>query len=93
MSPFEVMYGKKCHTLLSWSQPEDRLILGLDALQEIEQIIRKIQQNIKTTQDIQKSYSNKNITHREFKIGDHVYLRMKPRKSTLRTGTCTKLAR
>lgn len=30
--------------------------------------------------------------HMEFKIGDHVYLRVKPRKITLRMGTCPKLA-
>lgn len=36
MSPFETLYGWKCHTPLIWSQQEDRLILGLDILQEME---------------------------------------------------------
>ena len=32
MSPFEALYGRKCRTPLSWSQPEDKLMLGPDAL-------------------------------------------------------------
>lgn len=34
MSYFEPFYGRKCHTPLSWSQLEKRLILGPNALQE-----------------------------------------------------------
>ena len=29
--------------------------------------------------------------HKEFKIGDHVYLRLKPRKISLKLGSCSKL--
>ena len=30
--------------------------------------------------------------HREFKVGDHVYLCIKPKKNTLYAGSCAKLA-
>jgi hypothetical protein len=30
-------------------------------------------------------------TPREFKMGDHVYLRIKPRRSSLKMGACAKL--
>ena len=33
MSLFEALYGRRCRTSFSWSQPEDKLKLGLDALQ------------------------------------------------------------
>ena len=29
--------------------------------------------------------------HKEFKIGDHVYLRVKPRKISLKLGICAKM--
>jgi hypothetical protein len=32
------------------------------------------------------------MTPREFKIGDHVYLRVRPRRISLRMGSCAKLA-
>ena len=49
MSPFEALYGRKCHRPLSWIQPEDKLIHGPVVLQEMERTIKKIQQNVKTT--------------------------------------------
>ena len=30
LSPFEILYGRKCNTPISWSNPVDRLMLGLD---------------------------------------------------------------
>jgi len=42
MSLFEALYSRKCHTPLSWSQPEDILILGPKLLQEMEQTMQKI---------------------------------------------------
>lgn len=68
MCYFEAMYGIKFHTPPSWSQPEYRLILGLDPLHEMEQIVWRIQQNIKTIQYRQKNYQAKKRTQKEFKI-------------------------
>lgn len=31
-------------------------------------------------------------SHKEFKVGDHAYLRVKPRKSSLKLESCDKLA-
>ena len=58
----------------------------------MERIVKQIQRKIKTTQDRQKNYADKTRVHREFKVGDHVYLRIKPKKSTLYAGSCAKLA-
>jgi hypothetical protein len=51
----------------------------------------KIKQNLKTAQDRQKSYVDKNITHRGFKVGDHVFLKVKTNRSSLKLGSCAKL--
>ena len=61
-------------------------------LKEMEQDVIKIRQNLKAAQDRQKSYADKHRVHREFSVGDHVYLRVKPRKSTLNLGSCAKLS-
>lgn len=53
--------------------------------------MQKIKQKIKIAQDRQNNYADETRTHKEFKIGDHVYLRVKPRKYTLRIGTCDKM--
>jgi hypothetical protein len=61
-------------------------------LKEIEEKMLKIKQNLKAAQDMKKIYADKNITHKEFKVGDHVFLKVKGNKSSLKLGNCSKLA-
>jgi hypothetical protein len=56
-----------------------------------DQMIR-IKQNLKVSQDRQKSYADKNRTLKEFKVGDHVFLKEKTNRRSLKLGSCTKLA-
>jgi hypothetical protein len=69
----------------------DRITIGLDMLKEMEQHVIQIKQNMKISQDREKSYANRKRTPREFNTGDHVYLIVRPRKSSLRMGACAKL--
>ena len=52
----------------------------------------KIKQNLKATHDRHKFYADKNMTAREFKVGENVLLKVKPKKISLKLGSCTKLA-
>jgi hypothetical protein len=92
MIPFEARYGRKCNTPVSWDNPVDRIVVGPELLKEMEEQMIKIKQNLKAAQDRQKSYADKNITHREFKVGDHVFLKLKANRSSLKLGSCAKLA-
>jgi hypothetical protein len=47
---------------------------------------------LKIAQDRQKSYANRNRTDEEFKVGEHVYLKVKPHKSSLKLADYAKLA-
>ena len=58
MSPFEILYGCKCNTPISWSSPVDILMLGPDLLKYMELTVKHVQQNLKVSQDRQKSYTN-----------------------------------
>jgi hypothetical protein len=42
MSPFESLYGRQCKTPITWSNPMDRITIGLDKLKEMEQQVIKI---------------------------------------------------
>jgi hypothetical protein len=66
-------------------------VVGLDLLREMEEQMIKIKQNLKTAQDRKKSYVDKGRTHREFKVGDHVFLKVKANRSSLKLGNCSKL--
>jgi hypothetical protein len=52
----------------------------------------KIKKKLKYAQDRKKIYAGKNKTHREFNVGDHVFLKMKNNRSSMKLGSCTKLA-
>jgi hypothetical protein len=77
MSPFEALYGRKCNTPVSWDNPADRAVVGPDLLREMEEKMVKIKNNLKASQDRKKIYANKGRTHKEFKVGDHVFLKVK----------------
>jgi hypothetical protein len=91
MSPFEALYGRKCNTSVSWDNPADRAVVGPELLKEMEKQMLKIKQNLKAAQDKQKSYDDKNRVHREFKVGDHDFLKVKASRSSLKLGNCAKL--
>jgi hypothetical protein len=54
--------------------------------------VLKIKHNLKTDQDRHKGYANKSRIHKEFCIGDHVFLKVKANISSLKLGNCSKLA-
>eukprot|EP00253_Pinus_taeda_P023632 PITA_23632 len=92
MSPFKVLYRRKCRVPTNWNSWDNKLALGPDRLAEMEAIIKKVHRNLKAAQDRQKVYADKKRTHKEFQLGDHVYLKVKPQKSTLQWKGCAKLA-
>eukprot|EP00253_Pinus_taeda_P003899 PITA_03899 len=92
MSPFEVLYGRKCRTPSSWSGPEDRLMLGPKMLKEMEELVKKARSNLKAAQDRQKNFADRKRRFKEYQVGDHVFVRIRARKSSLQWRECAKLA-
>eukprot|EP00253_Pinus_taeda_P015024 PITA_15024 len=68
MSPFEVLYGRKCCMPSNWGGPEDRLSLGLDMLTEMEDMVKKVCANLKTAQDRQKNFANRKRRFKEYLV-------------------------
>ena len=58
----------------------------------MEQEVAKIRQNLKASQDIQKIYADKHRVNREFSVGDHVYLKVREKKSSLKLGSCANMS-
>ena len=48
--------------------------------------------NLKAAQDRHKRYADKHRVNRDFSVGDHVYLRVRAKKSSLNLGSCAKLS-
>jgi hypothetical protein len=92
MIPFEALYDIKCNTPVSWDNPADRVVVGLEFLKEMEEQMLNIKHNLRASQDMQKSYVNKNMIHREFKVGDPIFLKVKANRRSLRLGNSSTLA-
>ena len=58
----------------------------------MELIIKQEQGNLKVVQDRQKSQADLKRTQKEFQVGEHVFIKVRPKKSSLRLGSCAKLA-
>jgi hypothetical protein len=86
MAPFEVLYGRRCHTPFNWIEPGEKVIFGLDLVEEAEATIHRIQYNLKATKSRQETYANKRRQPLEFKVGDLVCLRASPMKGVKRFG-------
>jgi hypothetical protein len=92
MAPFEVLYGHRCRTPLNWIESGEKVIFGPDLVKEAKATVHRIQENLKVAKSRQETYANKRCRPLEFKVGDHVYLRVSPKKGVKRFGVKGKLA-
>jgi transposase InsO family protein len=81
---FEVLYGRKCHTSLMWSEVGDHAIESPNLIKATEEKIAKLRENLRIAQSRQKSYANKRRRTLKFDVGDHVYLKVSPIRGTRR---------
>jgi hypothetical protein len=56
MTPFEVLYGLKCHTPLNWSQVGERKFFGSNLVKEAKEKVEVIKENVRAAQMRQKRY-------------------------------------
>jgi hypothetical protein len=92
MAPFELLYGRQCQTSLSWDRLEDRVLVGPEVIQEMEEHMQSIRQRIKEVQDWQKSYVDVHCIDRSYEIGYRVFLWVKPQKSLIKFGKGAKIS-
>jgi hypothetical protein len=92
MAPFDALYGRRCQTLLNWSEAGERTLFGLDLVKDAEEKVQVIRENLKLAHMRQKSYQDKGTTPRHFEVGDYVYPKVSPTKGVQRFGVKGKLA-
>jgi hypothetical protein len=78
MTPFEMLYGRRCRTLQFWSETRERKVFGHDILQEAEKQVCMVRENLWIAQSRQKSYADHRRRELSFKVGDFVYLKVSP---------------
>jgi hypothetical protein len=92
MSPFEVLYGRKCRTPLLWDGVGERQLFGPDLIKDAEEKVKLIRDRLKIAQSRQKSYADSKRKEVTYEVGDRAYLRVSPLRGIKRFGIKGKLA-
>ncbi|XP_012453483.2 uncharacterized protein LOC105775517 [Gossypium raimondii] len=92
MAHYEVLYGRKCHTSLYWTELGERRVLGLELISEAKDKVRLIRYRLKAVSDKQKSYADLKRRDIEYSMGDFVFLKVSLWKKVLRLGRKGKLS-
>ena len=91
MAPYEALYGRPCRSPICWTESGEATLLGLELVQETTKKM-VIRDRLLAAQSRQKSYADHRRRPLEFQVGDHVFLRVSPRKGVFRFGKKGKLA-
>ncbi|GJU44162.1 hypothetical protein Tco_1201428 [Tanacetum coccineum] len=82
-APFEALYGRKCRSLVCWTEVGEAQILGPELIQETTEKIIQIKQRMQAARDRQKSYTDLKRKPMEFQVGDKVMLKVSPWKGVV----------
>ena len=80
MIPYEALYGKSCRSPLCWTEVGESSITGPDLIRDTSKKVSLIQQRLLTAQSRQKSYADVRRRPLEFEVGDHVFLKVTPKR-------------
>ena len=86
MAPFEALYVRPCRSPLCWAEVGENQLLEPDMIRETHKKIQIIREKIKMAQTRYKSYTDSYRKDREFKVGDHVLLKVSLVRDIVRFG-------
>ena len=91
IAPYEALYGRLCRSLLGWTEVGERSITGPDLIRDTSEKVSLIRQRLLTAQSQQKSYADVRRRPLEFEVGDHVSLKVNPKRGVVWFGERGKL--
>ena len=92
MAPYEALYGRPCRLPLCWIEVEESSITGPNLIRDTSEKVRWIRQCLLMAQSWQKSYVDVRRRPLEFEVGDHVFLKVMPKRRVVRFGKRRKLS-
>ena len=80
MTPYEALYGRPYRSLICWTEVGERSITGRDLIRDTFEKVSSIVKRLLTDQSRQKCYSDRRCQPLKFEVGDHVFLKVMPKK-------------
>ena len=84
MAPYETLYRRPCRSLICWTKVGVSSITGPDLIRDTSKKVSLIQKRLLTAQSRQKRYAYKWRRPLEFEVGDHVFLKVMPKRGVVR---------
>ena len=92
MAPYEALYGRPCRSPIYWTEVGESSITGPHLIRYTSEKVSLIRQRLLTVQSRQKSYADVRRRPLEFKVGDHVFLKVMPKRRVVMFGKRGKLS-
>ena len=80
MAPHEALYGGPCRSPICWTEVGESSIIGPGLIGDTSEKVSLIRQRLLTAQSRHKSYADVRRRPLEFEVGDHVFLKMMPKR-------------
>ena len=92
MTPYEALYGRPCRSPICWTEVGESSITGPDMIRDTSKKVSLIRQCLLIAQSLQKSYAYVRCRPLEFEFGDHVFLKVMPKRGVVRFSKRGKLS-
>lgn len=94
LTPFEIVYGKPPPTLLQYVQGSSKIEAVESELLDRDSVLEKLKAKLLKAQNTMKSYADKKRLPHPFKVGDLVFIKLRPhRQSSLGAQRTHKLSK
>ena len=92
MEPYEALYERPCRSPVCWIEVGERTTMGLELVRDTFEKVDLIRKRLLMVQSQQKSYTDRQRRPLDFEVGDHVFLRVMPKRVVVRFGKRGKLS-
>ena len=83
---YEALYRRPCRSPICWTEVGESSIICLDLIRDTLEKVNLIRHCLFMAQSRQKSYADIRRRPLEFEVGDHVFLKVMPKRGVVRFG-------
>ena len=80
MTPYEALYRRPCRSPFCWMEVGERSSTSPDLIRDTSKKVDLIWKSLLTIHRWHKSYANRRRRPLEFEVGDHVFLKVMPKR-------------
>ena len=91
MAPYEALHGRPCRSPVCWTEVGESSTTGSELIRVTSKKVDLIRKRLLIAQSRQKSYAHRRRRPLEFEAGDHVFLKVMPKRGVVKFGKRGKL--